>query len=683
LPDQVTITNDTHAAGTAIDLSVVIVNYNVRNFLEQALHSVQRAALRISAEVFVVDNNSVDGSVPMVRETFPDVELIANVSNVGFGAANNMAIERSKGRYVLILNPDTIVQEDTFQRMVSFMDRHPEAGAVGCQILNPDGTFAPESRRSFPTPQVGFYRISGLGRLFPKSPRFGRYNMTFLPRDQVAEVDALSGSCMMLRAEAVVPSRGGVGLFDEDFFMYGEDLDLCYRIQKAGWKIFYTPDTQIIHYKGESTKKGEIRYVRLFYGAMVLFTRKHLSGRYSTVVAGVLQTAIMLRAGLSVLSRATTHMARPTLDFALVYLTVALLAWLRSRQLESPLSPLYLTAVAPAFGAGTLLGIVLTGGYRRSSRQRLRPALLGVLLGFLVVSAVSFFAKAIAFSRAVVLLGLPATGMLLAVSRLVWAAKRSEPRRAIIVGDHQEAERLAALIGSHPRPPFLMDGYVEPDDEPVAHGGHGESGLNLLGAIHHLRDVVRLHRVDDVVFAVKNLSNQRILSLMQSLRDLPVQFRMLGEDRSHVIGKSSISELGLPDWSEALSEAVTLRSRASRKTFEIPVALGLLVLFPLLALGRLIGGPESRASLLARAAAGAPSVILGRRDLVGLDPSHQSLVPADWRLKPGLFNITQLVRKSPVQSPIEDDVIRAYWYYVTHQSASLDAEVIFRVIADR
>ncbi|MFT5141725.1 MAG: GT2 family glycosyltransferase [Rhodothermales bacterium] len=682
MPDHVTIPKDAHAAGTAIDLSVVIVNYNVRDFLEQALHSVQRAALMVSAEVFVVDNNSVDGSVQMVRETFPDVELIANVSNVGFGAANNMAIERSRGRYVLILNPDTIVQEDTFQRMVSFMDRHPEAGAVGCQILNPDGTFAPESRRSFPTPQVGFYRISGLGRLFPKSPRFGRYNMTFLPRDQVAEVDALSGSCMMVRAEAVVPSRGGVGLFDEDFFMYGEDLDLCYRIQKAGWKIFYSPDTQIIHYKGESTKKGEIRYVRLFYGAMVLFTRKHLTGRYSMVFAGVLQAAIMVRAGLSVLSRATAYIARPALDFALVYLTVALLAWMRSRQLESPLSPLYLTAVAPAFGAGTLLGIALTKGYRPSSRHRIRPALLGVLLGFLVVSAVSFFAKAIAFSRAVVLVCLPVAAMLLAISRLLWTAKRSEPRRAIVVGDREEAERLAALIGSHPRPPFLLDGYVEPADG-TAVPGPGGSGMHLLGAIHHLRDVVRLHRVDDVVFAVKNLPNQRIMSLMQSLRDLPVQFRMLGEDRSHVIGKASISELGLPDWSEALSDAVTLRTRASRKTFEIPVALALLLLFPLLSLGKLIAGPEGRVSLLARAAAGAPSVILGRRDLVGLDPSHESLVPADWRLRPGLFNITQLVRKSRVHSPLENDVIRAYWYYVTHQSASLDAEVIFRVLADR
>ena len=245
----------------AVDLSVIIVSYNVREFLEQALRSVRRASEGLRVEVFVVDNDSVDGSVEMVRAQFPEVHVIANRANVGFGKANNQAIRRAQGRHLLILNPDTIVQEDTLHTMVRFLDEHPDAGAAGCQILNPDGTFAPESRRGFPTPEVAFYRITGLSRLFPKSPRFGRYNLTYLPRDAVAEVDALSGSCMFVRHEAlyqcgrrkaggqtedrssVVPSPDhaprptphappdGAGLFDEDFFMYGEDLDWCYRIQ--------------------------------------------------------------------------------------------------------------------------------------------------------------------------------------------------------------------------------------------------------------------------------------------------------------------------------------------------------------------------------------------------------------------------------------------------------------------
>ena len=215
------------------DLSVIIVNYNVREFLEQALRSVERASARLAVEVFVVDNNSVDDSVEMVQAHFPGVRLIANEANVGFSRANNQAIREARGRYLLILNPDTIVQEDTFETLLRFMEAHPEAGAVGCKILNPDGTFAPESRRAFPRPTVAFYRIAGLSRLFPRSPVFGRYNMTFLPQDQVAEVDALSGSCMLVRHAALydrygsVGVWGGVGVFGSPILPYAPTPTLC------------------------------------------------------------------------------------------------------------------------------------------------------------------------------------------------------------------------------------------------------------------------------------------------------------------------------------------------------------------------------------------------------------------------------------------------------------------------
>ncbi|MDX1741813.1 MAG: glycosyltransferase family 2 protein, partial [Rhodothermales bacterium] len=261
---------DTNGRPDACDVSVIIVNYNVREFLLQAVESIVRATDGLTVEIIIVDNNSVDGSVEALRRCYPDVRIIENRENVGFGAANNQAIRESTGRFLLILNPDTIVQEDTLDEMVAFMIDHPDAGAVGCRILNPDGTFARESRRAFPTPSVAFYRISGLSRLFPRSPRFGRYNLTHLPENEIAEVDALSGSCMMLRRAALCHARSGSSekprvpipqqptrLFDEDFFMYGEDLDLCYRIQEDGWKIYYTPATRIIHYKGESTRKGD------------------------------------------------------------------------------------------------------------------------------------------------------------------------------------------------------------------------------------------------------------------------------------------------------------------------------------------------------------------------------------------------------------------------------------------
>ncbi|NNE70669.1 MAG: glycosyl transferase family 2, partial [Rhodothermales bacterium] len=430
----------------------------------------------------------------------------------------------------------------------------------------------------------------------------------------------------------------------------------------------------IIHYKGESTKKGEFRYVKLFYGAMVLFTRKHLQNRHSRVFAGILQAAILARAGFSVASRAATRLLPAATDFALVYLAVVALAWLRSSQLGAPLSPLYFTAVAPAYGLGTLSGILLSGGYALPDRGRIRPVLIGIVIGFLTVSAVSFFAKEIAFSRAVVLGAAGLSAIMLPAWRAIRRG-RTETRRAILVGEREEAERLGALVGAHPRPPFLLDGFVEPDREVVAPGETKGGGVHLLGSLRHLRDLVRLHQVHDVVFAVKNVTNQQILGVMQRLQDLPVQFRMLGEGRSHVIGKATISELGLPELDDTISDAVRIRDRGRKKAFEWPVALILVLSWPMWVLAAALTRSR-RMKTIEKAAREARAVLTGHADLVGLDPADASIVPAEWQLKPGVFNVTQLLQPAGEGPGSEPDRLRAYGYYVTHQSASLDGEII-------
>ncbi|MEX1055052.1 MAG: glycosyltransferase family 2 protein, partial [Rhodothermales bacterium] len=426
--------------GTGVlDLTVVIVNYNVREFLEQALRSVYRAGEHLSMEVFVVDNNSVDGSSAMVRADFPEAHLIVNEANVGFSRANNQAIRLARGRFVLILNPDTIVQEDTFGTLIRFMNEHPNAGAVGCKILHPDGSFARESRRSFPTPRVAFYRLVGLASLFPRSRTFGRYNMTYLPEDQVSEVDALSGSCMVVRRDALYGSftgtGSGAGLLDEDFFMYGEDLDWCYRIQQAGWKIFYTPETQIIHYKGESTKRGELRYVRLFYGAMLQFSEKHFESRYSGLFAVLVKMGIVFRAAASLLGKASRRFSWPILDFTVVYACAAAAAVVHSTLLNAEPSPLFFAAVAPSYALGSVAGTAAAGGY--GHRRRIRSVWVGVLLGMIFVASASFFVKEIAFSRLVVLSTFPLAASIASLLRIMWSRRRDNPahgRRAVLVG---------------------------------------------------------------------------------------------------------------------------------------------------------------------------------------------------------------------------------------------------------
>ena len=283
-------------------LSVVIVNYNVKHFLEQCLCSVCKAARNVqSAEIIVVDNASSDGSVKYISERFPDITLIASEKNLGFARANNLAIKKSKGEYVLLLNPDTIVTENTFAHFVDFMDKHPEAGACGAYMLHTDGTFALESRRGLPTPFVAFCKMSGLTSLYPKSRLFGRYYMCYLNEFEVDPIEIVSGAYMFIRREALDKA----GLLDEDFFMYGEDIDLSYRILKAGYQNYFLP-TPILHYKGESTKKSSYRYTHTFYQAMQLFFKKHYS-HYSVLVSLPIKLAIWGRALLAYVGNQFRH----------------------------------------------------------------------------------------------------------------------------------------------------------------------------------------------------------------------------------------------------------------------------------------------------------------------------------------------------------------------------------------
>ena len=250
-------------------LSIIIVNYNVKYFLEQCLCSVRAAIAGMEAEVLVVDNHSADGSVEYLRPRFPEVTFIENKDNPGFAKANNQAIRISSGEYVLLLNPDTVIGEESMRSLCFFMDEHPEAGGIGVKMLDGHGAFLAESKRSFPSPWVSFCKIFGLSKLFPSSRLFARYSLPYLNKEKQHKVEVLAGAFMFLRREAL----DKVGLLDESFFMYGEDIDLSYRIVKGGYANYYIPE-RILHYKGESTKHGDIKYVKAFYGAMLIFYRK-------------------------------------------------------------------------------------------------------------------------------------------------------------------------------------------------------------------------------------------------------------------------------------------------------------------------------------------------------------------------------------------------------------------------
>jgi len=273
-------------------LSIVIVNYNTEKLLQGCLESVYAGANGTPFDVWVVDNHSRDSSVEMVKSRFPKVRLIESESNLGFSRANNKVIAQSTSEYVLLLNPDTLVIGDSIDRMIKFMNEHPEVGISGCKVLNADRTLQLACRRSIPTPKVAFFRLIGLSRLFPKSQMVAKYNLTYKDPEETHEVDAVSGAFLMIRRKAVED----VGLLDERFFMYGEELDWCLRAKRAGWAVMYHPRAEIIHYKGESTKYNSRKAALEFYRAMYLFHKKHFAKDHSHVMNFFIYAGILVKA---------------------------------------------------------------------------------------------------------------------------------------------------------------------------------------------------------------------------------------------------------------------------------------------------------------------------------------------------------------------------------------------------
>ncbi|MFZ4634250.1 MAG: glycosyltransferase [Saprospiraceae bacterium] len=524
-----------------MDLSVVIVNYNVRHFLEQALHSVRRAMQGIAGEVWVVDNNSVDDSVRMVREKFPEVRLIANTNNPGFAVANNQAIRECAGRYVLMLNPDTLVEEDTFRQCIDFMDAHPNAGALGVRLIDGSGRYLPESKRGFPTPWVAFCKSTGLSTLFPRSRWFNSYYLGHLSADETHPIDVLAGCFMFMRREALEQ----VGLLDEAFFMYGEDIDLSYRITRGGYQNYYYPGTQIIHYKGESTKKGSLNYVRVFYQAMIIFARKHFQGRQAGLFVFMLQVAIWLRAGLTLLQNTLRALWLPLLDAALIFGGLLFLKdYWANYYYKDPtyFKPPVLRFNFPLYTAVWVVCIWLNGGY--DHRYDLRRLVRGLALGALILAAVyGFLNEDLRSSRALLLLGAAWAVLTLVALRILLhfltyrnlRVGREQVRQVAIVGSPAESERVVGLL-QQAGVSLNLVGMVTPVEPQMP--------PNLyLNTIDRLEEVVRIFRIDELIFCSKDVPAHDIMAWMTRLGP-DVLYKIVPEESLSIIGSSSKNEPG-------------------------------------------------------------------------------------------------------------------------------------------
>ncbi|MFT7344514.1 MAG: GT2 family glycosyltransferase [Lentimonas sp.] len=517
-------------------ISIVVVNYNVEYFLEQCLNSVKQAIKNISAEVFVVDNNSIDGSVEMVRKKFPEFNLIANKENLGFSKANNQAMRLAKGEYVLLLNPDTVVEEDTFKKVVDFMDANPKSGGLGVKMVDGKGHFLPESKRGLPTPLVAFCKIFGLSKLFPKSKLFSGYHLGFLDENSINKVDILSGAFMLMRKQTLIE----VGLLDEAFFMYGEDIDLSYRIIKGGYDNYYYPETSIIHYKGESTKKSSVNYVFVFYKAMIIFAKKHFSQKNASLFSFLIYSAIYLRAGAAIFARFVKKIFLPFVDFSFLLGGLILLTnYWKMKSIEFP--DYTFTIALPLYGLVWLISLWLQGQYDKPFLwvNSLKGNIFGTLF-ILVIYAL--LPKEFQFSRLFILIGSAWVLIYLLLSRIFlhfalpkgFSLQPVKNKNFAIIGNEEESFRVAEVL-KQTVGEINHISFVSPEEI---------KSPNSQATISQLDQVVFINKIDELVFCAKDCTAQSIIYWMKRLSGDHLDYKIAQPDTLFLIGSNSINTAG-------------------------------------------------------------------------------------------------------------------------------------------
>ncbi len=563
-------------------LSVIIVNYNVEYFLEQCLYSVRKAMQHVDGEVFVVDNNSTDGSNRMVQHKFSEVHLVENKENLGFSKANNQGIRMSEGEYVLLLNPDTVVEDDTFSSIVQFMDDHPDAGALGVKMVDGAGNFLPESKRGLPTPGTAFYKITGISKLFPKSKRFNKYHLGFLDENETHEVEILAGAFMLLRKTVL----DEIGLLDETFFMYGEDIDLSYRVIKAGYKNYYFPKTRIIHYKGESTKKSSVNYVLVFYNAMVIFAKKHFSNKNAWLFSNLINLAIYFRAFIAILSRFWEKLVLPLIDAATLFGAFLLVVEIWGREVIYPeggtFPHVFYYYVMPSYIIIWLLSVYFSGGYDRP--VRIRKSLVGLLAGTTIILVLyALMPESLRFSRALILLGTALGFAILPIIRLVlywlkvpWVQLGEiQNHRFLIIGDKNEVLRVSELLdSSFIKPDFI--GMVSNDEKL-------EKEDEFIGSISQVIDIISIYNIDEVIFCSKNIPHQTIIDKMTEWKKAQVDYKIAPEDSLSIIGSNSIHTRG-DLYTVDINAVDRPANRRNKRVLDVLLSLLMIPLLPVMLL---------------------------------------------------------------------------------------------------
>lgn len=654
-----------------MDLSIIIVNYNVKEFLKNLIDSIRKAMQNLSVEIIVVDNASTDGSVEEISVKYPDIKLIVNQRNVGFGSANNQAMEIAKGKYFLLINPDTIVREDTFTNLVKFCEENSNTGMVGCKVLNPDGSLQLACRRSFPGPWTSFTKVTGLSTLFPRSKLFARYNLTYLDENKISEVDAISGSFMFMKREVY----DNIGGFDPKFFMYGEDLDLCFRTQQAGYKVYYVPTTEIIHYKGESTKRSNLDEMKVFYDAMHLFVQKHLST--FILVEWILRSAIIIRRFIAFLNLYKLPLISASVDFILfiIALIFAENVYHPERWLGIPGEVKPWVYVVPA--ALQLLISFFAGAYKKDSLSNLRIT-IALLVGLIFISSLTYFFKQFGYSRALILLSYSFSFLCFSSWRIfaktvfkIGTLSERAKNNTLIIGKDKFDEQITRRLRSSFTKFFNIIGFISQDQKLV---GQKIGSYPVVGSVDNIRKVIEVNKINKVIFLSNELSFNEVFSIISICQGSTVDFMVAGSSQDFLVGKS---EVILLDDIPLLKLQYNISSsfiRVIKRLFDFTLCIPfLIIVYPYIFIANKISRRKTDFKLFILHI---PEVLAGKKSFVG--PKDSSYLGDLFLGKTGL---TGLWYTEQVNHHDKEDIDKLNLFYAKNSNIWLDLEIIGKTLS--